>query len=167
VEYSDFDQVAFYPQATDLADPLYDPSMSAPWVCINITSDTYGFSMLTADIHARSAAARIPVRQLPQDQRASLYGKAAKVFQRLAESTIQNYADATDPAMECPIRLTEDRRHYIAPHDESAFVELVKAPHRNEMPAVYVPRIVAQWEACLTRGFTPDMSAIYSAPVAL
>jgi hypothetical protein len=169
VDYSDFDQVAFYPQATDEQDPLYDPSMDAPWTCMNITSDVYGFSMLTADVHRRGCGTGPvrPVGQLPREQRAELYATATKMFQRLAESTIENYAQATNPEILCPIHLTEGRRYYVAQHDESAFIETVKRPFRNEMPVVYVQRIIDQWEEFFSHGAIPDMSRIYSAPVSL
>jgi hypothetical protein len=167
VEYSDFDQVAFYPQAMDETDPLYDPSMDAPWICMNITSDVYGFSMLTADVHRRRSGTGPvgPVGELSQEQRAELYATATKMFQRLAEGTIEKYARATNPEVLCPIHLAEGRRYYVAPHDESAFIETVKRPFRAEMPVVYVQRIIDQWEEFFSHKAIPDMSQIFNAPV--
>lgn len=50
VEFGDFDGIAFCPQANDIDDPLYDPMMSAPYPCANITSDIFVFSLFTNDM---------------------------------------------------------------------------------------------------------------------
>jgi hypothetical protein len=165
--FRDFDQVAFYPQAVDKHDPLYDPSMFAPFVCMNITSDIYGFAMLAEDLRKHQTKPDISFRSLLKTERHEVYDAALRMFQHLAERTIENYAHATDPAVLTPISLTQGRTHYIAQHDESAFAETAKRPFRNEMPSQYVPRIIAQWEAYFDHGVEPDMSGIYAASVPL
>ncbi|MDH6577386.1 hypothetical protein P3T29_003042 [Kitasatospora sp. MAP5-34] len=163
--FGDFDQVAFYPQAVDKGDPLYDPSMYAPFVCVNITSDAYGFAMIAEDRRARGARSDRPFHSLDKAERHEIYDAALREFQKLAERTIENYGRATDPAVLTPICLTDGATHYIAQHDESAFVETMKRPFRSEMPCLYVPRIIAQWELHFELGIQPDMSAIYSPAV--
>lgn len=160
--YSDFDQVAFYPQATDTTDPLYDPSMHAPFVCINITSDVYGYSLAVADIHRRGQVPRPPFAAMTAAARREIYRQALHIFQGLAEKTICHYGDATDPAVLEPIHLVHEGRYYIAQHDEAAFAEEAKLPFRNEMPVRYAPRIIDQWERYFLTGLPPDMSQVYS-----
>jgi hypothetical protein len=160
--YPDFDQVAFYPQATDRNDPLYDPSMHAPFVCFNITSDIYGFSLTAADIRARAAAPKPGFTAMQKPEREEIYEKALRRFQMLAEKTIQNYGHATDPNVIEPIHVTPDGNYYIAQHDESAFIETVKSPFRNEMPARYARRIIEQWERYFQQGIHPDMTSVYA-----
>jgi hypothetical protein len=165
--FRDFDQVAFYPQAIDKNDPLYDPSMFAPFVCMNITSDVYGFAMLAEDFRKHGAKLNCSFGSLLKTERHEVYDAALRQFQRLAERTIENYARDTDPAVLTPISLTQGCTHYIAQHDESAFLETIKRPFRNEMPSQYVPRIIAQWEAYFDHGVEPDMSGVYAASVPL
>lgn len=159
VSFTDFDQVAFYPQAADEADPLYDPSMFAPFVCINITSDSYAFALTCAD--RKESFTDKPFRELSAAGRSEVYEAALKMFQRLAEQSIVQYHKATNPATADPIDLSDDRRYYIAPHDEAAFAETAKKQFRSEMPVLYAPRIVEEWEKYFATGATPDMTNVY------
>jgi hypothetical protein len=164
--FNDFDQVAFYPQAIDESDPLYDPSMYAPVVCVNITSDVYGFSVFTDDQRRRKNP-DLPFAEMSRAERLDVYEAALTGFQRMAARTIANYAKTTNPQVLPPIEVTADGCHYIAQHDESAFVETAKSPFKAEMPALYVPRVLAQWEAYFERKVVPDMSVIYSTSVSI
>lgn len=159
VTFTDFDQVAFYPQAVDESDPLYDPSMYAPFVCLNITSDSYAFALTCAD--RNEILTGRPLREVSPDERAEVYESALSAFQRLAEQSITQYHKATNAAVSEPIGLSQDNRYYLAPHDEAAFAETAKSRFRNEMPVLYAPRIIEQWERHFATGATPDMSGIY------
>jgi hypothetical protein len=159
VLFTDFDQVAFYPQAADEDDPLYDPSMFAPFVCINITSDAYAFALTCAD--RSEILTQRPVRELSAAERSEVYDAALKAFQRLAEQSIAQYHNATNPDVADPIHLSDDRQYYIAPHDEAAFAETAKRLFRSEMPVLYAPRIIEEWERCFATGAAPDMTDVY------
>jgi hypothetical protein len=165
VPFTDFDQVAFYPQAVNKDDPLYDPSMFAPVTCINITSDTYGFAKTSEDAHAHGSASARAFSAMSKKERGQVYDLATGQFQRLADRTIMRYGQATDPEVLEPIHVTDDGCHYIAQHDEAAFIETAKRSFRNEMPTLYVPRIIEQWEDYFEHGVTPDMSSIYAPSV--
>ena len=165
VVYNDFDQVAFYPQAIDNTDPLYDPSMYCPFVAINITSDTYAFSLVVAE-KSLSLYGRAPTN-LTTSERAEVFSHSLSLFQRMAERTVQNYAVQTDTALLCPIHMTFDKRFYVAPHDEAAFAEYEKVQHINEMPLVYCARIIQQWTQFFEFGRRPDFSEIYVPSTAL
>lgn len=167
VDFGDFEQVAYYPQATDEADAGYDPSRAAPWVCVNVTSNVYGFSMLAADVHRRGSHSGRPIGELAAEQRAALYATALRMFQHLAESTVRDYGEATNAELLCPVHVTEDRRYFVAQHEGSAFVSTSRRAHRAELPVVWAQRVIEQWEGYFERAVVPDMSGVYSPPVAL
>jgi hypothetical protein len=164
VIYSDFDQVAFYPQALKLDDDLYDPSMYCPWIAINVTSDVYAFSRMVADT-SRKLFHRKP-SELSKTEQTEVFSQSLEMFQRLAEGTINNYGQATDASRLCPIHLTTDRNHYIAQHDEAAFAEHIKRSHKNEMPVVYCKRAIEKWRSYFEGGPEPDLLDVYIPSVA-
>jgi len=144
LDFPDFDFVAFYPQSIDESDKLYDPSMYAPVPCINVTSDLYGFAMITREISIDRLG--IPPSKVSNLQELdAIFKLALNQYQKMAEKTIEGYGKATNPERICPIHLTKDQKHYISPRDESALIEVEKQPHLSEMPVMYGARIVEKW----------------------
>ena len=158
--FFDFDAVAFVPAAADCADPLYDPLMAAPVPLVNITSDVYGFSMFTRD----QALSRFDceISQLTRRERRYVFEQAGAAWQSMAEMTIRNYASRVDQSL-CPTHLSEDRRTWVANHQDPAFAELEKRPFVHEMPVQYTFKIIAIWERYFERGTLPDYGAIAAA----
>jgi hypothetical protein len=146
----EFFSVAFCRHAADPNDPLYDPALSAPFTAINTTSDAFAFAMLVRDQSVR-AWGKAPHEI---DDRAAidlLFRKCVTVWQNMSINTIQNYSRiAVDPQR--GVHLSEDRRHWIAPHNDPVFAELKKCPHLHEMPVSYATRLCAKWSANLFEG---------------
>jgi len=155
--FFDFDAVAFVPAAADCSDPLYDPLMAAPVPLVNITSDVYAFSMFTRD----QALSRFDceISQLTRRERRYVFEQACVAWQSMAEMTIRNYASRVDQNL-CPTHLSEDRRTWIANHQDPAFAELEKRPFVHEMPVQYAFRIIAIWERYFELGAAPNYGDI-------
>ena len=146
----EFFSVAFCRHAADPRDPLYDPSLSAPFTAVNTTSDAFAFAMLVHDQAMRAWGK--PVHEM-RDRAAVdlLFRKCVTVWQNMSINTIQNYSRvAADPAR--AVQLSEDRTRWIAPHNDPVFAELSKCPHLHEMPISYAARLCAKWSANLFDG---------------
>lgn len=154
--FPDFDFVAFYPQANLENDSLYDPSNAMPFAGINEASDLYGFACFVRDLADRQGVAEIGVHP----DRDALFQKAKRMWQGMAVRTFENIGARTNPALVCPVHVTDDERYYVTPHDESAFAEFSKRVHRSEMPVVYLDRLIAGWERAFTTGNAPCLHGV-------
>ena len=141
--FDDFECVAFCPQSTDRSDPLYDPLMFAPYPCVNMSSDVYGFSRFAADM--AQVLLGHDVRQEPDVARIrNFFESCCERWQRIARKTIENFEAITDTSR-CPVHVTADRRHWVAGHRDPAFAERQKLAHLHEMPTIYARRITERW----------------------
>lgn len=143
--FDDFECIAFCPQSADKTDPLYDPLMSAPYPCVNISSDVYGFSRFVDDsaivalghhVHEEKDMGRIE----------SFLALCVERWQRFAKATIGNFEAITDTRI-CPVHVTADEKHWVAAHKDPAFAETSKESHLHELPVLYATRIAARWLA--------------------
>jgi hypothetical protein len=162
-EYDDFDAIAFCPQAEDESDPLYDPLMSAPYLCVNITSDIFAFAMFardTSELHA----GRAPYEIEDPAQAKNILSRCAEPWQRMAEKTIKNYAAITNTAR-CPVHLTEDRRNWVAFHKDPAFAETKKERYIHNMPLIYANAVIDAWASYFDRGESISLSQVSTAGV--
>jgi hypothetical protein len=160
VNFPDFDCVSFYPQSIDESDPLYDPSMYAPLVCFNLTSDIYGFCVIVRDIFTKKFG-KSPVELGDLNKLETAFEEALASYQRMAERTILNYNSMTNPGKICPIHLSCNNLYYVAPHNESAFIETKKRLYLNEMPVIYGKRIIKEWKDFFNNSKPPDYSNIF------
>lgn len=146
----EFFSVAFCRHAGDTKDPLYDPSLSAPFTAVNTTSDAFAFAMLVRD-QAIKAWGKAPHEIGDRSAVEHLFRKCVTIWQNMSINTISSYSKvAADPAR--GVHLTEDRRRWIAAHNDPVFAELEKRPHFHEMPIVYAARLTAKWLANLFDG---------------
>lgn len=146
----EFFPVAFCCHAGDPDDPLYDPSLSAPFLAINTTSDAFAFGMLVRDLslrHFHCAPFEIPNRVDFE----RLLARCVGAWQNMSVNTIQSYQKvAVRP--ERAVSLSEDQRSWYAPHNDPVFAELVKEQHSHEMPVIYARRLADKWTAALFEG---------------
>ncbi len=147
----EFFSVAFSRHAGDPKDPLYDPSLSAPFTAVNTTSDAFAFARLVHD-QAIKAWGRAPHEMVhDRDAVELLFKKCVIAWQNMSATTITNYSRvARDPSR--GVHLSDDRRHWIAAHNDPVFAELEKCPHVHEMPVIYAQRLTEKWSANLFDG---------------
>jgi hypothetical protein len=146
----EFFPVAFCRGSSNPADPLYDPSLGAPFTAINTTSDAFAFAMLVRD-QAIRAWGKAPHEMDDRDAVELLFRKCVTVWQNMSINTIQTYEKTSvDPAR--GVHLSNDRKRWIAPHNDPVFAELKKCPHSHEMPVSYATRLAAKWSANLFDG---------------
>ena len=160
-EYDDFDAIAFCPQSDDESDPLYDPLMAAPYLCVNITSDIFAFAMFardTSELHAGKAPHEIEDKA----EAKSILARCADPWQRMAEKTIKNYAAITNTSR-CPVHLTEDKRNWVAFHKDPAFAETKKERYIHNMPIIYANAVINAWASYFDRGERLSLSKVSSA----
>lgn len=146
----EFFAVAFTQHAADTKDPLYDPSLSAPFTAINTTSDAFAFAMLVRDQSIR-AFGKPPHEVRDREAVEHLLRKCVTVWQNMSANTIINY-NRLAPDQSRAVHLSEDRRFWIASHNDPVFGELEKLPHAHEMPIVYARRLADKWLATLFDG---------------
>lgn len=147
----EFFSVAFCRKAADPRDPLYDPSLSAPFTAINTTSDAFAFARFVND-HAMRAWGRAP-HEMTHDRHAVelLFRRCVVAWQNMSITTIQNYSRiAVDPSR--GVHLNDDQTRWYAAHNDPVFAELQKCPHFHEMPIAYATRLAAKWSATLFDG---------------
>ena len=147
----EFFSVAFCRNAGNPADPLYDPSLSAPFTAVNTTSDAFAFARLVHD-QAMRAWGR-PVYEMMHDRDAieTLFRRCVTAWQNMSTTTISNYSRVTvDPSR--GVHLSEDRQRWFAAHNDPVFAELKKCPYQHEMPVTYAARLTAKWSANLFDG---------------
>lgn len=146
----EFFPVAFCPHAASVADPLYDPALSTPFLAINTTSDAFAFGMLVRDLSLRHFhCAPHEVRDRHELER--LLHKCATVWQKMSINTIQGYNKVSE-VPERAVHLSSDHMSWTAPHNDPVFAETAKEPHDHEMPAVYANRLCQRWIATLFDG---------------
>ena len=146
----EFFSVAFCRHAADPTDPLYDPALSAPFTAVNMTSDAFAFALLVRDQAMRSYG-KAPHAIRDRAKVEQLFRKCVAVWQNMSINTIQSYGKVTaDPAR--GVHLSEDRRRWIAPHNDPVFAELKKCPYAHEMPISYATRLTTKWLANLFDG---------------
>jgi hypothetical protein len=147
----EFFSVAFCRNAANPNDPLYDPSLSAPFTAINTTSDAFAFGRLVHDTAMR--AWKRPVYEMTHDRDAveMLFRRCITAWQNMSATTISNYSRvAVDPSR--GVHLSEDRQRWFAAHNDPVFAELKKCPFQHEMPVTYAARLTAKWSANLFDG---------------
>jgi hypothetical protein len=147
----EFFSVAFTRNALNPSDPLYDPSLGAPFTAINTTCDAYAFARLVHD-QAQKAWGRAPWEMThDRDALELLFRKCITAWQNMSVTTIGNYSRTTvDPSR--GVHLAEDRKHWFAAHNDPVFAEMKKCPHMHEMPVTYAARLTAKWSANLFDG---------------
>ncbi|BCP52874.1 hypothetical protein K32_14910 [Kaistia sp. 32K] len=146
----EFFPVAFCPHAAVVADPLYDPALSTPFLAINTTSDAFAFGMLVRDLcqrHFHCAPHEVTERR----ELERLLHKCATAWQKMSINTIQGYQKIS-ATFERAVHLSDDQQSWTAPHNDPVFAELAKEPHDHEMPIVYANRLCERWLAALFDG---------------
>jgi hypothetical protein len=147
----EFFSVAFCKNSGNPKDPLYDPSLSAPFTAINTTSDAFAFARLVHDQSMRAFGR--PVYEMTDNRDAIelLFRRCVTAWQNMSVTTITNYSRVSvDPAR--GVHLSEDRRQWYAAHNDPVFAELKKCPFVHEMPITYAARLTAKWSANLFDG---------------
>ncbi|MCX5512077.1 hypothetical protein [Kaistia algarum] len=143
----EFFPVAFCRHAASLTDPLYDPSLSSPFLAINTTSDAFAFGMLVRDLSDRHFhCAPHEIGNRADFER--LLHKCAVAWQNMSANTILSY-NRVSAVPERAVTLSEDRRWWTAPHNDPVFAEMEKQTHSHEMPVVYADRLCRKWIAAL------------------
>jgi hypothetical protein len=143
IEFDDFECIAFCPQSSDLDDPLYDPLMSAPYPAVNLSSDVFAFSYFVLDA-CRAKFGKSPSEISNAEILAPFFNLCVERWQKIAVATIGNFAAITDTSR-CPVHLAPDADYWVAAHQDPAFAETVKIPHRHELPTIYARRISDAW----------------------
>lgn len=143
----DFFPVAFCRHAAAVLDPLYDPSLSAPFLAVNTTSDAYAFGMMVRDLslrHFHCEPHEIP-RRVDLER---LLHKCAMAWQNMSANTISSY-NRVSAVPQRAVALSDDHRRWTAPHNDPVFAELEKQTHSHEMPVIYAERLCRKWIAAL------------------
>jgi len=161
--FDDFDAIAFCPQSESELDSLYDPTVAAPYICVNITSDIFAFSMFAKDM-SELHAGKAPHEIEDMAEAKGVLARCAEPWQRMAEKTIRNFEAVTNTAR-CPIHLTEDKRGWVASHKEWAFAEIKKERHTHNMPVIYANAVVNAWWDYFDRNSNASVSAVAPAGV--
>jgi hypothetical protein len=146
-----FFSVAFCRNSGDPRDPLYDPSLSAPFTAVKTTSDAFAFARFVHDGAVRAWG--VPPYEMTHDRDAVelLFRRCVVAWQNMSITTIQNYSRiAADPSR--GVHLSDDRTRWYAAHNDPVFAELAKCPHAHEMPIAYATRLTARWSAALFDG---------------
>lgn len=146
----EFFSVAFCRHQANPRDKLYDPSLSAPFTAVNTTSDAFAFAMLVRDQSIRAYGCA-PHEIGNRDDVEMLFRKCVTVWQNMSINTITSYSRvAVEPSR--GVHLSEDRKRWIAPHNDPVFAELKKCPYFHEMPIVYASRLCEKWMATMFEG---------------
>jgi hypothetical protein len=146
----EFFPVAFCRNSANPDDPLYDPSLSGPFAAINTTSDAFAFAILVRELTMK-ALHRVPSEVRDREALQKVMTRATEIWQHMSINTILNYNRAAG----CPhraVQLSEDRRFWLAPHNDPAFAELQKQQHAHEMPRIYAARLCEKWMATMFEG---------------
>ena len=128
-------------------DPLCDPSLSGPFTAINTTSDAFAFAMLVRELSQKSLGC-LPYEATDRERLRAVMNRAVGIWQNMSVNTIQSYNRVST----CPARsvhLSEDRRFWLAPHNDPVFAELEKHEHAHEMPRIYATRLCEKWMATI------------------
>jgi hypothetical protein len=143
----EFFPVAFTRNASNPDDPLCDPSLSAPFTAINTTSDAFAFALLVREL-AQKLLGCVPFEATDRERLAEVMERAVTVWQNMSIKTMLGYNRVST----CPARsvhLSEDRRFWLAPHNDPVFGELEKHEHAHEMPSIYAARLCERWKTVI------------------
>ena len=141
--------VAFCPQAANAEDQLFDLPLSAPFPCINITSDAFAFAMFVRDAAlGRHGVAPHMIASKPE--RELLFADSVARWQAFSIHTLEGFAARTE-GMRCAIRISPDAMSWQAAHNDPVFAETSKEPHVHEMPLAYATSLVRRWAEVLDR----------------
>ncbi|SHE59911.1 hypothetical protein SAMN02745157_0531 [Kaistia soli DSM 19436] len=146
----EFFPVAFCRHAATIADPLYDPSLSAPFLAINTTSDAFALGMLVKDLSKRHFHCEPHQIEKRADFERLLH-RCATAWQNMSENTISMY-NRISAIPQRAVALSEDHRSWTAPHNDPVFAETAKETHSHEMPVVYAERLCRKWIAARFEG---------------
>ncbi|MFC5067096.1 hypothetical protein [Flaviflagellibacter deserti] len=147
-----FFPVAFCQSAANPADELYDPSLSAPFTGINMTSDAFAFALLVRDQSIRLYGA--PPSETCVDANRKLFHHSVTTWQNMSANTISSY-NKRSACPERAVHLSDDRRSWFAAHNDPVFAERRKEVHSHEMPVVYAQRLCDIWLSALTDRHMP------------
>ncbi|MBK8458324.1 MAG: hypothetical protein IPL47_15480 [Phyllobacteriaceae bacterium] len=155
-DFDDFECIAFCPQSDDRDDPLYDPLMAAPHVCVNMASDVFAFSSFVRD--ASVAKFGVPPHEIGDPEILEpFFLPCVERWHRLASSTIDRFEAATGTSR-CPVHVTASGNSWIAAHKDPAFAEREKRVREHALPNIYGRRIAEAWLDHF-RGFVPYRGA--------
>lgn len=143
----EFFPVAFCQNSANRDDPLYDPSLSAPFTAINTTSDAFAFALMVRE-QCVKALGRLPSEVEHRAPLEAVMARATEIWQNMSVNTITSYNRAAG----CPhraVQLSEDRKFWLAPHNDPVFAELKKQQHAHEMPRIYASRLCEKWLATI------------------
>ena len=147
----EFFSVAFCRHSANSRDPLYDPSLSAPFTAINTTSDAFAFARMVHDTAVRTWGCTPYDMVADRDAVELLFRRCVVAWQNMSITTIQSYSRvAVDPSR--GVHLSDDQTHWYAAHNDPVFGELQKCPYLHEMPIAYAARLTAKWSATLFDG---------------
>ena len=114
------------------SDPLYDPSLSAPFTAINTTSDAFAFALLVRE-QSMKVLGQLPFEVQNRQALETVMRARRQVWQNMSVNTIHSYNRAAGSPRRA-VQLSEDRRFWLAPHNDPVFAELKKRQHVHEMP---------------------------------
>jgi len=146
----EFFSVAFCRHARNPRDPLYDPSLGAPFTAINTTSDAFALAMLVHDQSMRAFGCP-PYEVGKREDVELLFRKCVTAWQNMSINTIRSYGRLAEDSSR-GVHLSEDHQSWFAPHNDPVFAELEKCPFLHEMPIVYASRLCEKWSATMFGG---------------
>jgi hypothetical protein len=149
-EVYSFFPVAFCRNASNPEDPLYDPSLSAPFTAINTTSDAFAFAMFVAD-RSRVRFGKAPHGIDDPIEVAALFDWAVAAWQAMSVNTIRSFSRVAVRA-ERAVSLDGAQHNWFAPHRDPSFAEADKAMHGHDMPVIYARALTDIWFATLFGG---------------
>lgn len=138
-----FFPVAFCQGSNNVEDDLYDPSLSAPFTGINMTSDAFAFACLVRDQCTRLYGSK-PDELTCMHAARKLFQHSITTWQNMSVNTITSY----NKRAACPeraVHLSDDRRSWLAPHNDPVFAETKKEMHSHEMPVIYAQNLCDNW----------------------
>jgi len=138
-----FFPVAFCQGSSNVEDDLYDPSLSAPFTGINMTSDAFAFACLVRDQCLRLYGAR-PDELTCEHAARKLFQHSVVTWQNMSINTIASY-NKRSACPERAVHLSDDRRAWLAPHNDPVFAERKKEMHSHEMPVIYAQNLCDSW----------------------
>ena len=138
-----FFPVAFCRGSSNVDDPLYDPSLSAPFIGVNMTSDAFAFACLVRDQCIRLYGSK-PEELTCIHAARKLFQHSVTTWQNMSVNTITSY----NKRAACPeraVHLSDDRKSWLAPHNDPVFAETRKEMHAHEMPVIYAQNLCDSW----------------------
>ncbi|MFM8746985.1 MAG: hypothetical protein ACKOED_10020 [Aestuariivirga sp.] len=141
--------VALCPQAANDADELFDLPLSAPFPCINFTSDAFAFAMFVRDVSMNRHG--VPPHELASRRDCdALFAACVAQWHKFSSHTLTAFARKT-AGTRCPVRISADGLSWHAAHNDPVFAETRKEQHAHDMPCIYATELVERWVAVLDR----------------